>query len=174
MILPYLLAFCRVVIGLVFGFSSLSKVINFSIFEQTIIQFDLFPKGLSPFAALFFLSSEFIIALLMIVGNSWLAPGFFLGTFLLMLFCGGLISAMHRNIRIACNCFGPFQGVISMISIYRNIVFLICAIIGFTISVNGETWFLGPVDWILSGLGAVALVIICMHLDEIVQVFRQE
>lgn len=175
MIALYTLAFCRIVIGLVFGYSFLRKVVNIPAFEQTILEFHILPKNFSRITALLFLSSEFVIALLITVGGPLLGPGFFMSIFLLFLLCSVLISLLHRNIRSSCNCFGSTQKPVSVIEVWRNIGFISCAVVGCGVlaaSNNGQG-HLGPFEWSLIGLGAAVCVVICIQLGEIVQLFRQ-
>jgi hypothetical protein len=176
MIALYTLAFCRIVIGLVFGYSFLRKVVNIPAFEQTIFEFHILPKNFSRITALLFLSCEFIAALLVSVGGPLLGPGFFLSIFLLLLFCSALISLLHRNIRSSCNCFGSTQKPVSVIEVWRNIGFISCSVIGCGVLVasNNEQEHLGLAEWGLIGLGAAVYVVIWIQLGEIVHIFRQD
>lgn len=176
MIALYTLAFCRVVIGLVFGYSFLRKVVNIPAFEQTILEFHILPNNFSHITALLFLSGECAVALLLMVGGPFLILGFILSIFLLLLFCSALVSVLHRNIRSSCNCFGSNREPASVIEVWRNIGFLSCAVVGCGIlatSNNGQG-HLGLTEWGLIGLGATVCVVIWIQLRGIVQLFRQD
>ena len=175
MIALYTLAFCRIVIGLVFGYSFLRKVVNIPAFEQTITQFRVLPQRFSRIAALLFLGGEFAVTFLLIAGGSFLSLGFFLSIFLLLLFCSALLSVLHRNIRTSCNCFGSTQKQVSAIEVLRNIGFLSCAVTGcaiLAVSNNGQGQ-LGLFEWGLIGLGTAVCFVIWTQLSEIVHIFRQ-
>ena len=176
MIALYILVFCRIFIGLVFGYSLLRKVMNIPAFEQTITQFRILPRKFSRIAALLFLSSEFVVTVLLIVGGSFLRLGFFLSIFLLLLFCSALISLLHRNMRSSCNCFGPTQKPVSAIEVWRNIGLILCAIIGCGVlaaSNNGQG-HPGLIEWGSIGLGVAVCVMIWIQLGEIVYIFHQD
>jgi uncharacterized membrane protein YphA (DoxX/SURF4 family) len=86
----YLLAFCRVALGLVFLVSSLSKVRDLAQFRQTIRAFHLLPSALSGMAALLFIGGEGTVVVMVVIGGPLLLPGFVLGGGLLLLFSSRL------------------------------------------------------------------------------------
>ncbi len=172
----YLLAFCRAVVGLVFALSSVSKVVNLAQFKQTISSFNLLPSWLSSIAAVLFLYGEFAVVLLVILGGPLLTIGFSLAILLLLLFCIALVSVLVRRIRTSCNCFGPSAKLVSRSDVWRNIGFMLCALggwegLGLTKNAQGN---LGLFEWILTGLGAGAFVVLWTQLGEIVQLFHQD
>lgn len=172
----YLLAFCRVVVGLVFALSSVSKALNLAQFRQAISSFNLLPSWLSSIAAVLFLCSEFAVVILVILGGPLLAIGFSLAILLLLLFCIALVSVLVRRIRTSCNCFGPGAKQVSRSDVWRNIGFMLCALGGW----GGLVWTkdtlgnLGLLEWVLTGLGAGAFVVIWIQLGEIAQLFHQD
>lgn len=174
MTLPYILAFCRVVIALVFWLSGASKVLDVAQFRQTIGNFNVLPRAFSGVAAILFLGGEFSVAILVIIGNSLLIVGFFLAIFLLLLFSIVLISALIRKIRTPCNCFGINTKQVASFDVWRNVGFILCALSGYGVLV----WAKKPersldlLEWLFIGLGAVSFVVVWMHLAEIVQLFR--
>jgi hypothetical protein len=176
MILLYVLTFCRIVIALVFGFSSVKKMMNMSAFEQTIIQFDILPRSMTRVVALFFLIGECVVALFVTVGGPFLKPGFYVSILLLIVFCTALISVLRRHIRTSCNCFGSTKKMVSTIEVWRNVGFLVCACIGCLILAKPNTnqTHLSPAEWGVLGLGAALFWFLWLHLDEIVQLFQQE
>lgn len=175
MISLYMLAFCRVAIGLTFVISGVSKVLNLAQFRQTISTIHILPRRLSGIAALLFLCGEFAVVAFVFIGGSLLAIGFSLAAFLLFLFCIALISVLARGIHTSCNCFGTSTKQISRFDIWRNVGFILCALGGYgslawTKGTPGNT---SPLVWGLIGLGAVAFVVIWIQLGEIVQLFHQ-
>lgn len=175
MVSLYVLAFCRIAIGLLFAVSSISKMLNIAQFRQTIWNFHILPGKFSGIAAWLFLCCEVAVVVLVAVGGFFLVPGFFLAFFLLLLFCIALMSVVARKIRTSCNCFGVSAKPVSLFDVWRNLGFLLCALVG----VAAQVWTkenrgsFSPVEWILTGLGAVVFVVIWIQLAEIVQLFRQ-
>jgi uncharacterized membrane protein YphA (DoxX/SURF4 family) len=96
MVALYILAFCRVVTGLAFAFSSLSKARDFPRFRQTIMHFGLLPERLSGLAALLVLGGEFVVVLFVAIGGPFLLAGFLLAALLLLVFCTALTSVLVR------------------------------------------------------------------------------
>lgn len=170
----YLLAFCRVVIGMVFLVSTISKVRDMAQFRQTIHTFHLLPPALSGMAATLFIGGEGAVVLLLVIGGPLLLPGFVLGGSLLFLFSLALVSVLARKIQTACHCFGAREKFVSLADVWRNITFMLCALAGVVLIWAKVNYFsLGLAEWILTGLGAVVFVVIGIELGEIVQLFRQ-
>ncbi len=171
----YMLAFCRVVIGLVFVVSSVSKVLNLAQFRQAISNFHILPRRLSGVAAMLFLCGEFAVVAFVIIGGPLLSLGFSLASFLLLLFCIALVSVLARGIHAACNCFGTNAKQVSHFDVWRNVGFILCALGGhgaltWTKGTQGDP---GLLEWGLIGLGAAVFVMVWIQLGEIVQIFRQ-
>lgn len=128
--LPYLLAFCRIAIGLVFACAFLAKVRRAAGFAQTIANFDLLPRRWSKTAALLFLGGEVVVVILLILGG-WLLPlAFALAGLVLLLFTSALISVLRRNIKTSCNCFGVSEKSISYFDVWRNVGFGLVIVLG--------------------------------------------
>ncbi|GHO57273.1 MauE/DoxX family redox-associated membrane protein [Ktedonobacter robiniae] len=170
----YLLAFCRVVIGLVFATSSFGKARNIPRFQQAVRDFQLLPPGLSKPAALLFLCGELLVVLLVAIGGPFLLPGFALAALLLLMFSGALTWVVTRRLQATCNCFGTSNKKIVPADIWRNLGFLLCACGGCSVL----TWTqhmhveLGAIEWLLVSLAACVFVLIWVQLGEIVQLFR--
>lgn len=171
----YMLAFCRVVIGLVFVVSSGSKVLHISRFRQAIRNFHILPGRLSGVAAMLFLCGEFAVVVFVLIGGAFLLLGFSLAISLLLLFSFALISVLHRHIRTSCNCFGSKNNSVSTTDVLRNIGLITCACLGCGILVASHQvrGHLSLVEWGLLGLAATLFVALWLHLREIVQVFQQ-
>lgn len=173
----YLLAFCRAVLILVFSFSFISKIRNVTAFEQSIINFGILPQKLSRLAAIFFLSIEFSVASLLLVGSSFLVLGFFIAVVALIIFCAAITFALVRNLQISCNCFGTSanEKSLSLYEIVRNLSFIACALCGLA-SVMGltkESITLNLEGSILMGIVAITFVMIATHFKETIQLFKE-
>ncbi len=175
MIALYMLAFCRMVTGLVFAFSSISKARDLSQFTATIANFRLLPRSLHAPAAFLFLGGEFAVAVLTALGGQALPLGFGLASVLLLLFCGALASVLARGLHTSCNCFGASKRPVTSADIWRNLGLLLCAAGGWSafLWTRGTRESLGAVEWLLVMLGSLAFVLIWTQLGEIAQLFRQ-
>jgi uncharacterized membrane protein YphA (DoxX/SURF4 family) len=171
----YMLAFCRVVVGVVFALSSASKVRNIAQFRKTINTFAILPSKLSGPVAILFLSGELAVAILMIAGGLLLMVGFSLAICLLLLFCTALISVLARGIHTSCNCFGASEKQVSSADVWRNGGFILCAAGGCValLWAQGASSPLGLVEWIVIGLGGVIFVLIWLELGEIFQLLHR-
>jgi hypothetical protein len=174
MLLSYLVVFWRIVIGLVFAVSSIGKARNIPHFTEAITSFRIIPKSLSRSAAPVFLSCEFAVIILMVVGGPLLKTGFLLAAMLLLIFCGALLSALARKIDTSCHCFGASEKPVSAADIWRNVGLIFCALGGYEVLAwtkeNQAT--LGIIAWIFIGLAASVFVLIWIQLGEILQLFH--
>lgn len=170
----YVLAFCRVAIGLIFAISSVGKIRDIARFQQAIQGFRLLPRSLSNLAALLFLGGEIAVVLFLLIGGTLLLSGFILAILLLLIFCVALASVLIRKLHTSCNCFGTSDRPITTIDIWRNMGFLLCASGGCEtfLWMHGEQGSLTGFAWVFITLGASVFVIIWIQLGEIVQLFR--
>ena len=128
--LPYLLTFCRLVIGLAFALSFVGKVRDASQFTETIRKFDLLPPGWAGPAAALFLGGEATVVALLILGGRLLPLAFALAGLLLTVFSLALLSSLWRGIETACNCFGASQKPLTYYDVGRNAGFILLAAAG--------------------------------------------
>lgn len=171
----YLLAFCRVAVGMVFAISSFSKARDIARFQQAVFGFRLLSRRLSNLAALLFLCGEFAVVLLMLIGGPLLLYGFALAILLLLVFCAALASVLTRKLHASCNCFGASEKPVTPVDIWRNVGLLLCAGGGCEalIWTRGAQESLEGIAWLFIALGAGAFVMIWIQLGEIVQLLRQ-
>lgn len=172
MIWSYVLAFCRVAIGLVFLFSGMGKLRDLSHFQRTITHFRLLSAPMSSPISLLFVSAEVAVVLLVALGGRFLLPGFLLALLLLLIFVGALISVLVRQIQTPCNCFGNNEKPVTQADIWRDIAFLLCAL-GGSVSASGRMGLeqLELLMWLLIGGMAIIFVLTASFLDDIVQLF---
>lgn len=128
--MSYLFTFCRLVLGLTFTFSFVSKARDIRQFTTTIANFDLLPRRWTKIAVLLFLSGEAAVVILMIVGGLLLPAGFALAGLLLLLFTLAILSALRRNIHTFCNCFGASVRPLTYYDVWRNAGFMACSLVG--------------------------------------------
>jgi hypothetical protein len=130
MMLPYLLTFCRLVIGLTFALSFVSKMRDVGQFTETIRKFDLLPRRWAGPAALLFLGGEAAVVALLILGGRLLPLAFGLATLLLVLFTLALLSALRRGLETSCHCFGASEKPLTYYDVGRNAGFILLAATG--------------------------------------------
>ncbi len=169
----YALAFCRIVIGLVFLVSSFSKMFNFAKFNQAVISFNLLPERFSAVTALLFLCCELAVTGLVARGGDLLLPGFLLALILLLIFSCALVSVLARRLQTTCNCFGPSEKPVRVTDVWRNLGFILyalggCAILAWTQHIPER---LGAIEWLLMGMCAGVFVLLWTRLGEIMQLF---
>ena len=177
-LLLYLLAFCRITIGLVFAASFLGKARNFASYERTIIGFNIVPRQLARVAAILLLGGELAVLVLISMGDFLLAIGFSLAVALLLIFTGALISVLVRRICTSCNCFGESDKLITPFDILRNVGFILCALVGLwaysALAGNQHNVHLSLTlpEWGLAAVGAAVFVVIWINLGELAHLFR--
>ena len=155
--LPYLLAFSRITLGLLFAYSFVTKAWDVAQFAGSIGRFDLLPRRWNKIAALLFLSWEAAVALLLLAGGRFLPLGFALATLLLALFTMAILSAVARKIETPCNCFGASAKPVSYYDAGRNFGFIGCSLLGWWLAARIPS---GPAaqNWLVlawEGLGTV-------------------
>lgn len=167
--LPYLLTFCRIVIGLVFAYAFLTKIRDVNAFNQTITRFKLLPAPWSRPMALLFLTGELAVVMLTFVGGQLLPLAFGLAFLQLAIFTMAQASVLARRIQTSCNCFGVNEKPVTYYDIWRNVGFIGCSLLGWRLAPQGMTvlqqpsWF----EWVLGGLMAILFVFVWTHLSEV-------
>jgi len=102
---PAVVRICRAVIGIIFAAAGLAKIGDMEAFAQSIHNFRIVPIALENVVAITLPWIEVVIALALILGiraraGAWLATG------LLAVFTVAIVTAVVRDLDIACGCFG--------------------------------------------------------------------
>lgn len=171
---PYLLAFCRLTIIVVFIYAFVGKVRNVHVFEQSISDFNMLPSHLSPLIARIFLTAELVTVIALIVGGELLLFAFALAALLLCAFSIALILVLLRNMTISCNCFGPNQRQVSFYDVFRNTTFFSCSMLGIFVLRNSPYGAvnLPTIDLIMLLPIATTFVVVFTNLANLVRMFR--
>ncbi len=171
---PFGLAFCRIVIGVVFAWSFAGKVRDVPAFARTISRFRLLPGRLQRPAAVACLGSELAVAGAMLLGGGLLEWGFLLAALMLAVLCIALASVLMRKIRTSCNCFGASDRPVSPYDLVRNAGFIACAFGGYSLyaAAPGRLTAPGVLEWGLAGVVAAVFVVVWVQVGEIVQLYR--
>lgn len=170
----YVLAFCRMVIGIVFVWSLVGKVREVRAFEATITRFQVLPERWSRLVAGLVLGGELAVVGAMVAGGIFLIWGFLLAAFLLVVFCVALAVVLKRQIRTSCHCFGETGRSVSAHDIVRNLGFILCALGGSGVLVRPPINLVTPawLEWALTAVIAGIFVAIWVQMAEIAALFR--
>lgn len=170
-----LLIFCQSVIALVFALSGIGKAKDVAAFQEAIDDFKLLPQKWSKSVAWLFLIGEFVVVVSMVLVANLLPIGFLLATLLLITFSSALTIALWRKQKIVCNCFGQTEKRISGYDVIRNVIFILCALLGFFLSwiLNSPSENLDFVSVIWVGLIGAIFVTFITNLNEIVTLYQQ-
>jgi len=94
----------RLILGIVFVYASIDKIIDPSKFSNTIDNYHISPYVLNNLAALVIPWLELIIGLFLILGI-FLNGSSFIAIILLVFFIFILVQALFRGINVNCGCF---------------------------------------------------------------------
>ncbi len=100
----YVVVTLRVLLGLIFIYSSIGKLFNPADFAKAILRYDFLPIYFVNLLAIVLPWLEFIVGLLLISGVYKKASALLAGASLVM-FLIALISASVRGLDISCGCF---------------------------------------------------------------------
>lgn len=95
---------CRWVMGGVFLYASISKILDPQLFSFEVHAYELLPYYLVNFVALCLPWLELLVGLGLVLGV-WTQACCAWGVILLVVFTGGVISAIERGLDISCGCF---------------------------------------------------------------------
>jgi len=105
----YVIFIFRLVVGGVFIWAGLLKILNPLDFAQSIKNYQIFPLGVSFFLALFLPWIEIICGIFLILGIFRHTSSLIISV-LLVAFLGLIIMTLVRGIDIDCGCFGSLSG----------------------------------------------------------------
>ena len=100
----YVVITLRVLLGLIFIYSSVGKLFNPADFAKAILRYDFLPIYFINLLAIVLPWLEFVVGLLLIAGIYKKASSLLAGASLVM-FLIALISAVARGLDISCGCF---------------------------------------------------------------------
>ena len=101
----YLLLFSRLILGVIFIVAGIDKIANPDAFSASIEAYKLLPYSLINVVALIIPWIELICGIFL-VGGVYLRGASALLSILLVVFIFAIISAMMRELKIDCGCFG--------------------------------------------------------------------
>jgi uncharacterized membrane protein YphA (DoxX/SURF4 family) len=104
-----LVLLCRLIVGGVFIYASLDKLANPQAFAEVIHHYRIVPMALLHPAALLLPMVEFVVGAALVLGLGRRGAALILAA-LLVVFMGGIGSALLRNLDISCGCFNTDGG----------------------------------------------------------------
>lgn len=167
---PFILAFCRITVGITFLISFVGKVGNIHLFYKTILNIDVLPGKTAKPIAFVVLGLELFVFCSMLLGNGVLDYGFLIAILMLIAFTSALISVLKRKIYMPCNCFGTGNKPIAPYDVARNIIIIICSSTGFLISATFTDirMVLEWPEWGLVFLAATTFTVMLLGLRDLV------
>lgn len=171
----YVLFFCRFAVILLFAFSFITKIVDINNYASSIGRFNLIPSRFSKIAAVILIAQEFLIVVLLLLDIRFQVVGFGIASVILLIFTFAIGAALFRGLRISCNCFGASEKRISTYDILRNILFIICSVIGLTLLISGKNMAETPtlVEAIIVSFWAIAFLQIATNLSNVASLFEQ-
>jgi uncharacterized membrane protein YphA (DoxX/SURF4 family) len=105
----YLLLGIRLVLGFVFVYAAIDKIVHPDGFAQAIYNYRMMPHWTINFMALVMPWLELFCGVLIVVGVFMRGSAFMIG-FMLLVFIIALSSALQRGLDISCGCFSAEGG----------------------------------------------------------------
>jgi hypothetical protein len=139
-----------------------------------LFRFQLFPQRISHYVAILILLGELSVIVLLLNDGDLLTYGFLLALILLIQFSIAIRSVLVRGIETSCNCFGSSQKSVTIYSLWRNVIFIICSVVGFIVSLGQYTNYINTFSLELAVLGLISLtfIILTINIEDIAQLFR--
>lgn len=119
--------FCRLVIGVVFIWSGLLKIIDPIGFARDILNYRLFSEKWALWIAIILPWLELLIGLLLIIGILRIGSSF-LAFSLFSMFIVLIIVTIIRGINTNCGCFGDFSHKVGISLLFTDLLFWIGAL----------------------------------------------
>jgi putative oxidoreductase len=118
------------VIGIMFVYSSWSKLISPRDFASTIENYKVFGFVLANWGAIFIPVLEFTLGVLLIIGF-WREEAWFITLFLIVIFDVMILQAYFRGLDISCGCFGSNESsLIDLGKILENVIYTLVVAVG--------------------------------------------
>ncbi len=99
----------RVILGIVFVYSSYDKIVHPAAFAKIIYNYRILPGELINLSAIFLPWLELITGSLLIIGV-WLPGSVFISNILLIIFFCAIMYNKARGLDISCGCFSTSEG----------------------------------------------------------------
>ena len=126
----YLIVILRIIIGGVFIWAGITKIVNPIGFIKDIQNYKLFPLNISLIIAIILPWVEFLCGICLLLGIR-IKSSSFLTSFILALFIVIILITMIRGINIKCGCFGAHSGQVGWTLLIQDIVLFLMTFLTF-------------------------------------------
>lgn len=133
----YLLLTIRVILGLLFIFSALTKMTDLDYFVKSIENYKILPAESLNLFALIIPWMEIIIGIFLLIGL-FVKESALLGSLMMVIFIAAIIIALARGLNIDCGCFGTIDG--SKVGIQKLVEDFIILLGFILLTINGSSY----------------------------------
>lgn len=168
----YLLLFARWFVGLTFAWSSSAKLRSFAGFEAAVFDFGLLPTRWTRPVAAAVVAAEAAIALAMLTRGFVLSAGFLAAIALLVGLTTAIVTVLRRKARVACNCFGASDRVLTRYDVARNAAMVAVCTVGLACS-HALTVPVEPLAAVGVVGAAAFLVALVANLGDVLETLRR-
>ena len=119
----------RLVLGAVFIYASLDKILNPGAFAQAVFNYQVLPGTLVNLTALILPWLELILGACLL-SNRWMTGASSIAAGLMTVFIGLILFNLARGLDISCGCFStsPAEGPMDKLTLLRDALFLVLAL----------------------------------------------
>jgi hypothetical protein len=121
--------FFRIILGIVFIYASIDKIINPADFAEIILSYQILPEIMINPIAVVLPWLELLIGVFLIF-HIWMPGSIILVNLMLFIFMSAIISALIRGLNIDCGCFSTSgsKGGLDIITLGRDLFFQLMAL----------------------------------------------
>jgi putative oxidoreductase len=124
---PYLAAFCRLILGVIFVQFALSKIMRPAVFALNVVDYAMMPAWAVNLWALFLPWAELMAGLFLILGIRTRAAAVIIGG-MNVIFIIGLVKVIIQGLPITCGCVGEAGEPVTWWKVFKNTGMLVMAL----------------------------------------------
>lgn len=124
---PYLSAFCRLILGVIFVQFALSKIMRPAVFALNVVDYGLMPEWGVNLWALTLPWAELVSGLFLVLGIRTRAAATIIGA-MNLIFIVGLVNAIFHQLPINCGCVGEAGEPVTWWKVLKNAGMLLMAV----------------------------------------------
>jgi hypothetical protein len=129
----------RVLFGGMFVYTSLWHGIHAADFLQSVKDYQIIPNGLAPWSGFLFIALEAAVGVALVFGY-FVRPAAIVSAALLTVFTVAIVSAIMRDLGIACGC-GLGDTQVGWFDVVRDAIFIVIALLIAWRANNEYAWF---------------------------------
>jgi len=120
---PYVVKLCSIILGLIFLFSSITKVLDITGFMNVVYSYQILPVQLIPFLSFLLVCVELVLGLFFLM-NCYMFYSSLSALFLASFFISLSLYFRFVQLESSCGCFGKIGGSISNVMHYVMLLFM--------------------------------------------------